>query len=167
MSLVGTGGPREDSEANTPFCLGELCPTRALGTGTWGTAQSPGGPQRPRSLRRPDEDCLRSPRARPRRAVPNGLAHRPTSIIISASRHAGTWGAASLWLGSLSRGPRAAANDDEPHLLQGSPATIVILHFSCNTCSVRAWSWRGREPPSASAARAPSPSLWSSAQVQL
>lgn len=58
--------------------------------------------------------------------------------------------------GSLSRGPRSAANDDQQHLLQGSPATTVILHISCNTCSVGARGWRGREQPSASAARAPS-----------
>lgn len=56
--------------------------------------------------------------------------------------------------GSLSQGPRSTANEDEEHLLQGSQAAVAILHISCNTCSVGARGWHGREQPSASSARA-------------
>lgn len=164
MSLACTGGPRGDRESSTSFCLGEPCPTPAPGTGTWGPPAAPGDPSVPALP--PDEDRRRSPRARPRRAIPNGLANRPTSIIISASLHAGTWGAARRWLRSLSRGhaplqtttsrtcSRARGHHRHPsHLMQ---------HLFCRSVELaRAGAAFCQRRPG------PSPSLRSSAQVRL
>lgn len=68
--------------------------------------------------------------------------------------HEGLPGAGSGW---LSQGPRSTANEDEEHLLQGCQAATVILHISCNTCSVRARSWRRQGQLAASPAVSPVP----------
>lgn len=68
--------------------------------------------------------------------------------------------------GSLSQGPRSTANEDEEHLLQGFQAATVILHISCNTCSVRARAGTGGGSLVPAPPRPP-PALGASAQVLL
>lgn len=120
-------------------------PVPVLSTGTPGTAQSPWDPGRPASLVRASDWHLQ-----PGHGIPFQMGWligpHPLSLApLCTQVQEGLPGAGCGW---LSRGPRSTANADEEHLLQGFQAATVILHISCNTCSVRARSWHGRERPS-------------------
>lgn len=120
-------------------------PIPVLTTGTPGTTQSPWDSSRPASPVRASDWHLQ-----PGHGIPFQMGWligpHPLSLApLCTQVQEGLPGAGCGW---LSRGPRSTANADEEHLLQGFQAATVILHISCNTCSVRAQSWHGRERPS-------------------
>lgn len=100
-------------------------------------------------------------------ATPNGLAERPTSVIISTPLHAGTRGVARRRGGRpAERGPRSAADEDEGHLLGGwwPPPSSLTSHAPLALPERRAGAGGIRLLP---AWPAPLPCPWSSVQAQL